>query len=103
MQVGIKVYLYYVFILYDYSINKLSSSHNNTIKGLGVIFDSNKHVNYIRKKSLLQLGLLNHMCIDFYDNTYTIKILYFSLIWQTDNICQNTTLSSIKNFKISIR
>jgi len=44
----------------------------------------------------MKLGLLKHMCIDFYKNT-ALKILYFSLIWHTDNICQNTILTSIKN------
>jgi len=58
---------------FNYSINKLSLSHNNTIKDLGVILDSkltfNKHVkstivDYIRNKSFIDVG----MSIYFYNN-----------------------------------
>jgi len=97
-------------LFFDYSLNKLSLTHNDTIKNLGVIYDSklsfNKHVDYVRNKSFMKLGLLKRICIDFYDSS-ALKTLYFSLvrsqieyatlIWHTDNIVQNTSLSSIQN------
>jgi hypothetical protein len=80
-------------------LNKFSLTHNDTIKDLGMIFDSklsfNKHVDYVRNKSFMKLGLLKLICIDFY-NSSALKTLYFSsvrsqieydtLIWHIDNI-----------------
>jgi len=44
-------------LYFDYSLNKHSLTHNDTIKDLGVIFDSklsfNKHVSYVRNKSFI--------------------------------------------------
>lgn len=66
---------------FDYSLNNLSLTHNDT--DLGVIFDSklifNKHVDYVRNKSFMKLGLLKRICIDFYDSL-ALKTLYFSLV-----------------------
>jgi hypothetical protein len=95
---------------FNYSINKLCLTNKNTIKDLGVLFDSklsfNKHVDYIRNKSFMKLGLLKGMCINFHDHS-ALKTLNFSLvrsqieyasiIWHTDNIGQNTSLSSVQN------
>ncbi|KAF0774071.1 putative RNA-directed DNA polymerase [Aphis craccivora] len=76
---------------FDYSLNTLSLTHNDTIKDLGVFF-----VIYEIRSSK----------IDFYDSS-ALKTLYFSLvrsqieyttlIWYTDNIGQNTSLCTIQN------
>jgi hypothetical protein len=63
-------------------------------------------VDYIRNKALMKLGLLKRMCSDF-NNSSALKILYYSLvrshidyaslIWHSDSICQNQSLSNIQN------
>lgn len=97
-------------LLFDYKLNNSNLTRTNVIKDLGVFFDTKLsftfHVNYIRNKSYKKLGFVKRMCKDFYDES-ALKILYFtlvrsnfdyaSLIWRTNNIIQNHSLSTIQN------
>ncbi|KAE9530775.1 hypothetical protein AGLY_011237 [Aphis glycines] len=64
---------------------------NGIIVNLGVSFDSklsfNNHVDSIRNKSYMKLRLLK----------LRFHIDYASLIWHSDSICQNQSLSCIQN------
>jgi len=97
-----------VFI-FDYKLNDPSMSGRNIIKDLFdyLIQNSlNHHIDYIRNKAFIKLGFLKRMCIDFKDESI-LRTLYFSLvwshfdyaslIWHTDYITQNQSISSVQN------
>jgi len=95
-------------ILYNYVLHNTNPTRKYIIKDLGVSFDTklsfSNYVDSIRNKSNMKLGLLKRMCSDLNGNS-ALKILYYSLvlshivyaslIWHSDGICQNQSLSSI--------
>jgi len=97
-------------IFFNYVLYNTNLTRKYIIKDLGVSFDTKlsftNHVDFIRNKAFMKLGLLKRMCNDFNDSS-ALKILYYSLVCShidyaslirhSDSICQNQSLSRIQN------
>lgn len=96
-------------ITYEYTIDGNTLDRDNTIKDLGVIFDTQltfiQHINKKTAEALKMLGFIIRNCLSF-TNTEALKILYASyvrskleygsLIWNPYYYCHKYALESVQ-------
>lgn len=101
----IRFYQGKTYIPFDYNLNNIPLDCVNTIKDLGILFDTSlkftDHIDAIISKALQMLGFIKRNCHDF-KSPNTLKLLYCSLVRPHLEYCSSIWSPYYNNYKEKI-